>query len=315
MKHRSPPRARLDTGPGVGHDGIVRRLAYIGPVLAFVAACSPDEFTSTTDAGSEAALPDVVVADREAGPPACDRAAPLGKPTLVQWKAKPADLPSPMIGIVRFTPDLQTAVFDEGTDGIFRATLENGTYVGHVPLLQQLVGTAFHPTISAGGRILFARSPTAVTKSAIYEVGDVAPFYTSTGTDLKFPYLLANGSAMYFWSETGVTTHIARLAPPSGTATPNPLPSIPLEATQVAVSDDELLLYYGTGNTAATSHVYEMKRASLGAEWSNPSELFSKGFRLETASYLTPDGCTLFMRAYDESNGGTDRALYMMKRN
>jgi hypothetical protein len=155
-----------------------------------------------------------------------------------------------------------------------------------------------------------------------------APFSTSgpvaginAGPDDSQPFVLPDGSALYFMSTRSGTADILRAArDTTGQFTaPTPVSTINTTSGEYApvLTPDDLVLYFASdrsgGSAKGSYDIWMTKRASRAAAFDPPvnvQELNTTGY--EIPDWLSPDRCRLY---FDHNDGaGTNDKIYVAER-
>lgn len=283
-------------------------------LFGMTAACSSEETAQpkdaavdtgpATDGGADAALP------------SCDLDAPFGKATLVQY-APAADAGAiPLSGILRLDANNQRfGVFDAEQGPSTKIFLADHVGSGFVGADERAVSSTVahaYPALSLDAKTIYF-SALVSGKNAIHRIKSDAPDFSAAELWLSDPQVhmvmpyVANDGALYFITGPGPMRVAIDGAGKAGT--PAAVPGVPTSANAVAVNADETILYYGEGNTFDGASIHEMRKS--GGTWvaKDAQPVAIDGVQKpETPTWLSPDGCQLYLRAWPNV---IDRALYV----
>jgi hypothetical protein len=308
--------------------------ALVAGVAAVVACTGTDHvFSDAPDAGDDgnAALDDAGRGP-DTGDRPCDPAAPFGTPLSVGGLARKdfAEMGA------RFTADERTVFFnDNGIDGgvmvapdgavgilnfyadiftITRATTAEP--FGAANVIRNFATSTLEtdPTVTADGQTIYFASTdpgtqvttiwTALRRPAGSSVQffDPAPLsdpVNQGGSQIR-PYVLPDGSALYFTSSRDGTNKFYRAARVNGALSdvklvPGILPSPKEILDGIVVTADELTIYWSTSRNGGSADVYVATRSDTSSPFSGAKELTAVNTSLaETPSFVSADGCRLY---------------------
>lgn len=308
--------------------------ALVAGVAAIVACTGTDPvFSDAPDAGNDG---NVALDDAGTGPDtadrACDPAASFGTPVSVGGLAR-KDFPE--MG-ARFTADERTVFLnDNGVDGGITATADSGVSLlnfyadiytitrpttaepfGAATVIQNFATSTLEidPTVTADGQtIYFSSTDTGTQRTTIWTAArrpagssvqffDPAPLSgpVNEGGSQFRPYVLPDGSALYFMSSRDGNNKFYRAARVSGALSEvKPVPGIVPAAKEVfdgiVVTADELTIYWSTSRNGGSVDIYVATRSDTSSPFSGAKPLTALNTSLvETPTFVSADGCRLY---------------------
>ncbi len=309
-------------------------VALVAGVAAIVACTGTDP--SFGDAPDAADGGNVGLDDAETGPDTadrpCDPGAPFGTPVSVGGLAR-KDFPE--MG-ARFTADERTVFFNNnGIDGGLTGTSDGGLNLanfyadiytvtrattaepfGAAAIIQNFATSTLEvdPTITADGQtIYFASSDTGTQVTTIWTAlrrpaGSSVQFFdpaplpgaVNQGGSQFRPYVLPDGSALYFMSSRGGTNRFYRAARVNGalsdvTLVTGIVPAAKEVLDGIVVTADELTVYWSTSRNGGSVDMYVATRSDTSSPFSGAKPLTVVNTSLvETPTFISADGCRLY---------------------
>lgn len=287
---------------------------------------------SLPEEGTPVPVPDRPIAEASPGdvvPPAteCDRAKPFGAPAVVpvdgDWSVEAA----------RFTANrtdgyLSLCPRDASSNGcdLYVSRFDDASLVAHNPLTaSNSPDYDSYATVTADGKRLVFASRRGDAGYRIYSatatngsLGTVVPIEQTFEQQFTFvnePYLLGNGTALYFAAKYGAGWDIYTSrnwgTDAAATATLVPGSAAGIDEVSPVVSDDELEIFYGSnalqpGNEITAYDIYRATRPRAA-----PDVAFGTPERLEALSgpandwpvWISPDRCDLYFVKRDAVSG------------
>lgn len=303
--------------------------------IAVIVACTGEDpvFTANADAGDSGSVAlDDSGTDADAADRACDPAAPFGTPVSVGGLAR-KDFPE--MG-ARFTADERTVFFNNnGVDGGLMATPDGGLKLGNFyadiytvtrPTTAEPFGPAtviqnfatstleIDPTVTADGQtIYFSSTDTETQRTTIWTAlrspaGSPVYFFNpaplsgpvNEGGSQFRPYVLPDGSALYFMSSRDGANKFYRAARVNGALSDVKLvPGISPAAKEtfdgIVVTADELTIYWSTARNGGSADTYVATRSDTSLPFSGAKPVTAVNTALgETPTFVSADGCRLY---------------------
>jgi Tol biopolymer transport system component len=290
-------------------------------------ASPPDSALVPDVSANDAPEDDATSPAADAAPTPCHPTSPFGTPVLVEGIESDATE-----GGLRMTPDELTGFFwstrpgGPGTVNLYVATRPGPTAAfGMVSLLSgiDMAGSQYDPSVTADGLTLAFGSDRA-SSDGTYDLflatrattgddfSDAAPISDlNTSADDQQPYLLPDGSEMYFSSNTSGDSDIYRARRKTGGGFAAPSAVTELNTAGVAdehpaVSADGLTIFFsstrpgGVGNIDVWTATRSSSRASFGTI-TNVGSVNSTS--KDIPDWISPDGCRLYL--HSDRDGGS----------
>jgi hypothetical protein len=336
------PDAMTEGGAGGDADGgnVVATTDAVSDVVADRDAGTLDGSTADVDA-SDADASDTDASDAEA--PACDLTKPFGAPQLL-----PGAINSMHGAEYLWLSADQLTAFVSALDPAHpgRTSLFTGTRASADASFTSLSGMGTLNAVAAGGGPF---SPILTNDGLTIYFGN-GPFGSehvwtatraSTTVDFSAPALVAapvnqdgggTGEDWPTWiSPDGTTLYIvSNRAGGSGrdiwmsTRAGTGAFSVPTNVTElnsanieqgVILTPDGLQAFLTRGPCGSAERIYYSKRPSVGAGFSSPVEITELNVAdCESASWVTPDGCTIYFSGYSYADGGGSHSIYVATR-
>ncbi|HSY23281.1 MAG TPA: hypothetical protein VK841_14240 [Polyangiaceae bacterium] len=289
---------------------------------------SPVEASSFPEASlSDGPEEDSTLPNAEAGPPACNPTSPFGAPVLVAGLESSATE-----GGLRLTPDETTGFFwstrpgGPGTTNLYVATRPERTAAfANVTLLSSIdmAGNQYDPTVTADALTLAFGSDRASTDgtydlflatraSSADDFGGVTPLSAlNTSSNDQQPFLLPDGSEIYFSSDRSGDSDIYRARPVAGGGFGAPSAVTEINTAGIAdehpvVSGDDLTMFFSSTRAGGLGNidVWTATRANASSPFGaitdvQPVNTPSK----DIPDWISPDGCRLYL--HSDQNGGS----------
>jgi hypothetical protein len=271
----------------------------------FGTACSKSESTPTpVDAGSADATNEASPADASVA--TCDPKAPFGKAVLIDYKSSPNAAPIPLSGVVRFGGRNQadaTFDFQQGNATKIFVGARSGNVVSAA--VERIASTSVvreTPALSLDGKQLFYVAPSGA-KRAIFRTesgnDNFAPtdvLVADPNADVRMPSP-ASATALYALDGAAVVRIAFDVNDKPGA--PVPVAGLPANVNAVAVDESETTLYFGLGDSYANASTHVAHRATTNDPWTDDGEIAIAGLqKIESPTWLSPDGCTIVVRAW-----------------
>lgn len=298
---------------------------------------SASEASVSDDATVESSVPDGPNGDAPAegassatadgGPPACDPASPFGAPVLVAGIMSTASE-----GGLRMTPDETTGFFwstrpgGPGSVNLYVATRESrADSFATVTLLSSVdvAGNQYDPSVTADALTLAFGSDRS-SSDGTFDLflatratagGDFSSITRIAGLDTSSddqqPYLLPDGSEIYFSSNRSGDSDIYRARALSGGGFGSPSAVAELNTTGLAdehpvVSGDGLTIFFSSTRPGGTGNidVWTSTRASPDDAFGPPADVgAASSSSKDIPDWISPDGCRLYL--HSDRNGGS----------
>jgi hypothetical protein len=270
---------------------------------------------------------DSTLPNAEAGPPACNPASPFGTPVLVAGLESTATE-----GGLRLTPDETTGFFwstragGPGTTNLYVATRTDRTAAfANVTLLSSInmAGNQYDPTVTADALTLAFGSDRASTDgtydlflatraTTADDFGGVTPLSSlNTSSNDQQPFLLPDGSEIYFSSDRSGDSDIYRAFTASGGGFGTPSAVTEINTAGIAdehpvVSADDLTIFFSSTRAGGLGNidVWTATRANTASPFGaltdvQPVNTTSK----DIPDWISPDGCRLYL--HSDRDGGS----------
>jgi Tol biopolymer transport system component len=298
---------------------------------------SASEASVSDDATVESSIPDGPSADApaegaslaiaDAGPPACDPASPLGAPVLVAGIMSTASE-----GGLRMTPDETTGFFwstrpgGPGTVNLYVATrASRAASFATIALLSSIdvAGNQYDPSVTADALTLAFGSDRsssdgtfdlflATRATAGGDFSGVTPIAgLNTSSDDQQPYLLPDGSEIYFSSNRSGDSDIYRARALSGggfgaASAVAEINTAGLADEHPVVSADGLTIFFSSTRPGGMGNidVWTSTRASPDDAFGTPVDVGAvSSSSKDIPDWISPDGCRLYL--HSDRNGGS----------